>query len=56
MSGFYIPPRRNLDYTEFKIKNIDKEQDNFINKNELIFIHIRLLNSMGSNELKSLRN
>jgi hypothetical protein len=37
MAGIFIPPRRNLDYTEFKIKNIDKEQDNFINKNELIF-------------------
>jgi integrase len=25
-----IPPRRSLDYTEFKIKNIDKEKDNYM--------------------------
>jgi len=37
MSGKYIPPRRPLDYTEFKIKNIDKEKDNFMEKLEFIF-------------------
>lgn len=25
-----IPPRRSLDYTEFKIKNVDKEKDNYM--------------------------
>lgn len=25
-----IPPRRSLDYTEFKIKNIDKDKDNYM--------------------------
>jgi hypothetical protein len=25
-----IPPRRSLDYTEFKIRNIDKEKDNYM--------------------------
>jgi len=33
----YIAPRRLKDYTHFKIKNIDKEADNFIEKNELVF-------------------
>jgi hypothetical protein len=37
MSGIFISPRRNLDYTEFKIKNIDKEKDNYLDKNELVF-------------------
>jgi hypothetical protein len=37
MSGKYIPPRRPLDYTEFKIKNIDKEKDNFMDKLEFVF-------------------
>ena len=37
MSGIYIPPRRNLDYTEMKIKNIDKEKDNYLDKNSLVF-------------------
>ena len=33
----YICPRRAKDYTDFKIKNINKETDNFIDKNELVF-------------------
>jgi integrase len=37
LGGVYIPPRRSKDYTEFKIKNIDKEKDNFRNKNEFVF-------------------
>jgi len=37
MSGIYIPPRRNLDYTEMKIKNVDKDTDNYIDKNSLVF-------------------
>jgi hypothetical protein len=37
MSGRLIPPRRSMDYTEFKIKNIDKEKDNYMDKLEFIF-------------------
>jgi hypothetical protein len=37
MSGVYIPPRRNLDYTEMKIKNVDKDTDNYLEKNSLVF-------------------
>lgn len=37
MSGKYIPPRRPLDYTEFKIKNIDKDKDNYMDKLEFVF-------------------
>jgi hypothetical protein len=33
----YIPPRRAKDYTDFKVKNISKETDNFIEKNEMVF-------------------
>ena len=36
-SGQYIAPRRAKDYTEFKIKNINKDNDNYIDKNELVF-------------------
>ncbi len=32
-----IPPRRNKDYTEFKIKHIDTEHDNYLDKNEFVF-------------------
>jgi integrase len=37
LGGMFIAPRRSLDYTEFKIKNINKEDDNYLEKHELIF-------------------
>lgn len=36
-SGIYIPPRRLLDWTNMKIKDINKEKDNFIDGNEFVF-------------------
>lgn len=36
-SGKYIPPRRLLDWTNMKIKDINKEKDNFIDGNEFVF-------------------
>lgn len=36
--GFFIPPRRSTDYCEpFRIKNIDKQKDNYLDKNTLHF-------------------
>jgi len=37
LSGIYIPPRRSKDYVDFKIKDIDQEKDNYINKKNMIF-------------------
>lgn len=37
LSGFFIPPRRALDFTAFKVKNISKETDNYFDKNKLYF-------------------
>ena len=37
LGGMFIAPRRSLDYTEFVIKNIDKDKDNYLDKNELVF-------------------
>ena len=37
MSGIFIPPRRALDYTAFKIKEINPAVDNYLEKNELVF-------------------
>jgi integrase len=37
LSGRYIPPRRSKDYVDFKIKNIDKDKDNYIEKKNMIF-------------------
>ena len=35
--GIFIPPRRSLDWTEFKINSIDRKNDNFMDKNKFIF-------------------
>lgn len=37
--GLYvlIPPRRSLDYTVFKIRNIDKDKDNYMNGRQFFF-------------------
>lgn len=37
LSGIFIPPRRALDYTAFKIKEVDKDHDNYFDKNKLVF-------------------
>jgi hypothetical protein len=37
LGGMFIAPRRSLDYTEFKIKSINKDDDNYLDKNELVF-------------------
>lgn len=34
---YLIPPRRALDFTEFKIRNIDKDVDNYMDKNTFVF-------------------
>lgn len=36
-SGYWIPPRRSMDWTDFKIKNIDKANDNFLDKTKFVF-------------------
>ena len=37
LSGRFIPPRRSKDYIDFKIKDIDQEKDNYIEKKTMIF-------------------
>lgn len=37
LSGVFINVRRSLDYTEFKIRNIDEEKDNFLKGKTLYF-------------------
>ena len=37
LSGKFIPPRRSKDYVDFKIKDIDQEKDNYIEKKNMIF-------------------
>jgi integrase len=37
LSGKYIPPRRSKDYVDFKIKDIDRDKDNYIEKKNMVF-------------------
>ena len=36
-SNMFIPPRRLLDYCAFKMREIDQEKDNYMNKNTFVF-------------------
>tara|TARA_R110000868_G_scaffold219194_4_gene470038 strand:- start:2669 stop:3550 length:882 start_codon:yes stop_codon:yes gene_type:complete len=47
LGGVFIPPRRSLDYCEFKIKNINKETDNFLDKNKLVFNRYKTAKTYG---------
>ena len=51
LGGIFIPPRRSKDYTEFKIKNIDKEKDNYRNKNEFVFNTYKTAKFYGQQKL-----
>jgi integrase len=48
-----IPPRRALDYTEFKIRNIDKEKDNWWDErvDELVFTKYKTAKFYGEQRL-----
>lgn len=51
-SGEYIPPRRSKDYVNFKIKNIDKEKDNYMNKNEFVFNSYKTAKTYGQQKVE----
>jgi hypothetical protein len=61
-NGNHIPPRRSKDYVNFKIKNINKDEDNYMNKNTFIFNSYKTAKTYGQqkvdipNELKSIIN
>lgn len=46
-----IPPRRALDYTSFKIRNIDKANDNYMNGKKFIFNQYKTAKTYGKNEV-----
>jgi len=47
LSGKFIPPRRSKDFVDFKIKNIDKEKDNFLDKNKMYFNSYKTSSTYG---------
>ena len=50
-NGNYIPPRRSKDYTNFKIKNVDMEKDNYIKNNKMIFNSYKTAKTYGKQEI-----
>jgi hypothetical protein len=44
---YLIPPRRLLDYTEFKIRNINKNTDNYMDKNNFVFNNYKTSKTYG---------
>lgn len=52
LSGLFIPPRRSLDYTEMKIKDINKDKDNYIDKNKFIFNTYKTAKFYGKQEIE----
>jgi integrase len=46
-----IAPRRSKDYCDFKIKNIDKEKDNYMDKGKFIFNSYKTAKTYGKQEV-----
>jgi integrase len=51
LSGKFIPPRRSKDYVDFKIKDIDQEKDNYIEKKNMIFNSYKTAKTYARQEL-----
>ena len=47
LGGVYIPPRRSKDYVDFKIKNVNKTDDNYLDKNKLYFNSYKTAKTYG---------
>jgi hypothetical protein len=46
-----ISPRRSKDYVDFKIKNIDKDKDNYLDKGKFIFNSYKTAKTYGKQEI-----
>jgi hypothetical protein len=51
LGGGFIPPRRSKDYTNFKIKSINKDDDNYMDKNEFVFNSYKTAKTYGQQKL-----
>lgn len=47
-----IPPRRLLDYTAFKVRNVDKTKDNYMEGNKFVFNNYKTKNKYGQQTVK----
>ena len=51
LGGVYIPPRRSKDYVDFKISDIDKDTDNYLYKDKLIFNSYKTAKTYGQQQI-----
>jgi integrase len=51
LGGMFIPPRRAKDMTDFKIKSINKNTDNYIEKGNLVFNSYKTSKTYGRQEV-----
>jgi integrase len=51
LGGCFISPRRSKDYCDFKIKNMDKEKDNYLDKSKLVFNSYKTAKTYGKQEV-----
>jgi hypothetical protein len=47
LGGVFIPPRRSKDYVDFLIKDVDREKDNYLDKNKMIFNSYKTAKTYG---------
>lgn len=52
LGGIFIPPRRSLDYCAMKIKNVNRDEDNYISKNKFVFNKYKTAKTYGRQELE----
>lgn len=51
LGGCFISPRRSKDYCDFKIKNIDKENDNYLDGKKFVFNSYKTAKTYGKQEV-----
>jgi hypothetical protein len=51
LGGIYVPPRRSKDFCDFKIKNIDKDIHNYLDKSKMVFNSYKTSKTYGTQEL-----
>jgi hypothetical protein len=51
LGGIYVPPRRSKDFCDFKIKSIDKDIHNYLDKSKMVFNSYKTSKTYGTQEL-----
>tara|TARA_R110002126_G_scaffold136456_1_gene280994 strand:- start:473 stop:1357 length:885 start_codon:yes stop_codon:yes gene_type:complete len=51
LGSLYIKPRRSKDFVDFKIRNVDKDTDNYMDKNRFVFNSYKTAKTYGKQEV-----